>query len=73
MFAVQLREPDDGCGTCGFWRDGLEQCGDCGAVAFCCERCRESGEVKHKLVCEAYQVIDKYRRDKHMARELEVD
>ena len=73
MFASQLREPDDGCCVCGFWRDSLVDCGRCGEVSFCCDRCQEAGQARHRPVCDAYLVIDKYRREKHMARELEVD
>ena len=31
-FAKKLREPVDGCGNCGFWRDTLEACARCGQV-----------------------------------------
>ena len=31
-FAKKLHEPEDGCGTCGFWRDSLEDCTKCGKV-----------------------------------------
>ena len=31
-FAKKLHEPEDGCGTCGFWRDSLEDCTKCGRV-----------------------------------------
>ena len=33
-FAKKLHEPDDGCGTCGFWRDSLENCRKCGQVGY---------------------------------------
>jgi len=32
-FAARLREPEDGCATCGFWRDSLETCKTCGEVS----------------------------------------
>ena len=28
-FASKLREPVDGCGNCGYWRDTLEACARC--------------------------------------------
>ena len=31
-FAKKINEPDDGCGTCGFWRDSLEACNKCNKV-----------------------------------------
>jgi hypothetical protein len=34
-FAKKLHEPEDGCGTCGFWRDSLEDCTKCGKVHTC--------------------------------------
>ena len=32
-FASKLREPVDGCGNCGFWRDTLETCARCCQVS----------------------------------------
>ena len=31
-FARKINEPDDGCGTCGFWRESLQPCNKCGKV-----------------------------------------
>jgi len=72
-FSAQLREPVDGCMTCGFWRDSLEECEHCLVVAFCCSTCCEAGKDRHKPVCDAFVVIQLYTRDKLMAREQEVD
>jgi len=72
-FSLQLREPVDGCMTCGFYRDSLEQCSLCLVVAFCCTSCAEVGKDRHKPVCDAFVVIQNYTRDKLMAREQEVD
>jgi len=72
-FAGQLREPEDGCCVCGFYRDSQVDCGKCGEVSFCCDRCSEAGQDRHKTVCDAFVLIETYRREKLMARELEVD
>ena len=32
MWAAKLREPEDGCATCGFWRDSLRDCKQCNEV-----------------------------------------
>ena len=31
-WSAKLREPEDGCGTCGFWRDSLTPCNICQQV-----------------------------------------
>ena len=31
-WAAKLREPEDGCATCGFWRDSLQDCEQCNEV-----------------------------------------
>jgi len=31
-FARKIHEPEDGCGTCGFWRESLQPCNKCGKV-----------------------------------------
>ena len=31
-FARKLQEPEDGCATCGFWRESLEACSKCQKV-----------------------------------------
>jgi len=72
-FAKQLHEPEDGCETCGFWRDSLENCTRCGKVAYCSYRCKDKSAEKHKAVCEAYLVIENYRKKYLLARSQEVD
>jgi len=72
-FAKKLHEPEDGCGTCGFWRDSLEDCTKCGKVAYCSYRCKDKNAEKHRPVCEAYNVIDTYRKKYMLARSQEVD
>ena len=32
-FARKLQEPEDGCVTCGFWRETLETCTKCHKVS----------------------------------------
>ena len=50
-FAARLREPEDGCATCGFWRDSLENCKICDevtvteAVFLCALLCRVGTKV----------------------------
>jgi len=72
-FARKLHEPEDGCGTCGFWRDTLEDCVKCGKVAYCCYRCKDKSSEKHRPVCEAWVVIESYRKKYLYARSQEVD
>jgi hypothetical protein len=72
-FAKKLHEPEDGCGTCGFWRDTLEDCAKCGKVAYCSYRCKDKNAEKHRAVCEAYNVVDTYRKKYMLARSQEVD
>ena len=31
-FARKIQEPEDGCATCGFWRESLEACSKCNKV-----------------------------------------
>jgi len=72
-FAKKLHEPEDGCGTCGFWRDTLEECGRCSQVSYCCYRCKDKSSEKHRPVCEAFTVIGNYRKKYLFARSQEVD
>lgn len=90
-FARKLQEPEDGCGTCGFWRETLEACTKCHKVSeeeelmrrkfnmlsfqvsFCSYRCRDKGAERHKPVCEAFTVIQNYRKKYIEARSQEVD
>jgi len=72
-FAKKLHEPEDGCATCGFWRDSLEDCAKCGRVAYCCYRCKDKSAEKHRPICEAYIVIENYRKKYLLARSQEVD
>eukprot|EP00092_Neocalanus_flemingeri_P018137 GFUD01019629.1.p1 GENE.GFUD01019629.1~~GFUD01019629.1.p1 ORF type:complete len:487 (+),score=121.27 GFUD01019629.1:50-1510(+) len=72
-FAKKLHEPEDGCGTCGFWRDTLEDCAKCGQVAYCCYRCKDKSAEKHRAVCEAFTVIGSYRKKYLFDRSQEVD
>lgn len=72
-FAKKLHEPEDGCGTCGFWRDSLEDCAKCGQVAYCCYRCKDKSSEKHRPVCLAFTVIENYRKKYLFARSQEVD
>ena len=34
-FARKLQEPEDGCVTCGYWRETLEACSKCQKVSEC--------------------------------------
>ena len=34
-FARKLQEPEDGCVTCGYWRETLEACSKCQKVREC--------------------------------------
>lgn len=72
-FALAIFEPEDGCATCGFWRDSLETCSDCDEVAFCCSHCKEKGKENHKSVCEAYQLIKEYSLKLSISRTSEMD
>jgi len=72
-FAKKINEPDDGCGTCGFWRDSLEACNKCNKVSYCSYRCKDKASEKHKPVCEAFTVIQNYRKNFIRARTQEVD
>ena len=36
-FARKLQEPEDGCVTCGYWRETLEACSKCQKVKRECE------------------------------------
>jgi len=72
-FAKKLHEPEDGCGTCGFWRDSLEDCTKCGKVAYCSYQCQDKSAERHRPVCEAYTVIHNYRKRYLAARSQEVD
>jgi len=72
-FAMRLREPQDGCGNCGFWRDSLEPCARCNQVSYCCYRCKDKAAEKHRPVCEAYSTIGRYRAAREAARRQEVD
>lgn len=72
-FAARLREPEDGCATCGFWRDSLESCKLCGEVAFCCSRCGEKGAEKHRAVCDAFKLIRAYKKKQSTLRHLHVE
>lgn len=72
-FAKKLHEPEDGCGTCGFWRDSLEDCTKCGRVSYCCYQCKDKNSEKHRPVCDAFSVIETYRRKYLLARSQEVD
>jgi len=72
-WSAKLREPEDGCGTCGFWRDSLTPCNICQQVFFCCERCEERGKEKHKTVCIAYSFIKIYTDNLATARRCELD
>jgi len=72
-FASKLREPVDGCGNCGFWRDTLETCARCGQVSYCCYRCKDKAAEKHRPVCEAFGTIEKYKVQRETARRQEVD
>jgi len=72
-FASKLREPVDGCGNCGFWRDTLETCAKCGQVSYCCYRCKDKAAEKHRPVCEAFGTIEKYKVQRETARRQEVD
>lgn len=72
-FAARLREPEDGCGNCGFWRDSLEDCVRCGQVAYCCYRCKDKAAERHRPVCEAFITIETYKTKRDLARQQEVD
>lgn len=72
-FASKLREPVDGCGNCGFWRDTLETCARCCQVSYCCYRCKDKAAEKHRPVCEAFGTIGKYKVQRETARRQEVD
>jgi len=72
-FARKLQEPEDGCVTCGFWRETLEACTRCQKVSYCSYRCRDKGAERHKPVCEAFTVIQNYRQRKLEAKGQEVD
>lgn len=72
-FASKLREPVDGCGNCGFWRDTLETCARCSQVSYCCYRCKDKAAEKHRPVCEAFGTIEKYKVQRETARRQEVD
>jgi len=72
-FARKIQEPEDGCGTCGFWRESLEPCNKCGKVSYCSYRCKDKAAEKHKPVCEALNVIENYRMKYLAARSQEVD
>jgi len=72
-FASKLREPVDGCGNCGFWRDTLETCARCCQVSYCCYRCKDKAAEKHRPVCEAFGTIEKYKVQRETARRQEVD
>jgi len=72
-FARKLQEPEDGCVTCGFWRETLEACSKCQKVSYCSYRCRDKGAERHKPVCEAFTVIQNYRKKYIEARSQEVD
>jgi len=72
-FARKIQEPEDGCGTCGFWRESLEPCNKCGKVSYCSYGCKDKAAEKHKPVCEALAVIQSYRSQYLAARSQEVD
>jgi len=72
-FARKIHEPEDGCGTCGFWRESLEACNKCGKVWYCSYRCKDKAAEKHKPVCSALTVIEEYRNRYLAARSQEVD
>jgi len=72
-FANKLREPVDGCDTCGFWRDSQVECAKCQQVAFCGSRCEERGKEKHQHVCEAFQLIKNYTQNLSAVRSSEMD
>jgi len=72
-FAKKIHEPDDGCGTCGFWRESLELCNKCNKVSYCSYRCKDIASERHKPVCEAFTVIQNYRKKYIIARTQEVD
>lgn len=72
-FAGRLREPEDGCGNCGFWRDSLEPCARCASVAYCCYRCKDKAAERHRPVCEAFSTIQTYKLKKDLALRQEVD
>jgi len=72
-FASKLREPVDGCGNCGYWRDTLEACARCCQVSYCCYRCKDKAAEKHRPVCEAFGTIEKYKVQRDIARRQEVD
>jgi len=72
-FARKLREPEDGCATCGFWRDSLEPCNRCAKVSYCSYRCKDRAAEKHRPVCEAYLIVEAYRTKLLLARSQEVD
>jgi len=71
--ARALQEPLDGCDTCGFWRSNLESCNKCGKAWYCSYRCKDRAAEKHKPVCEAFLVIQNYRKRYLLARSQEVD
>jgi len=72
-WGAKLREPEDGCATCGFWRDSLKDCKICKEVAFCCSSCLEKGEEKHKPVCHAHKLIQDYTLKLSTIRASEMD
>jgi len=73
QFAKKLREPEDGCGTCGFWRDTLDNCTRCGQVSYCSYKCKDKSSEKHRPVCEAFLIVSNYRKRLQLARSQEVD
>jgi len=72
-FAAALLEPEDGCGTCGFWRDSLKPCVDCKQVFFCSGHCEEKGKENHRNVCNAYKLIKEYMIRLSNSRASEMD